>query len=297
MSYPVLLTYSSTSKAFRFRSVYRTPPGYEEPFHWLEAGWENRETIILLHGLLAHSMAYRKVVPHLAKDYRLIIPDLPAHGRDRTYRSEIVSPQVDTLTNWLAELLELVEAETVHLVGHSLGALTSFMGARYGGLAGVESLILVSPGIRIGVPGWAHRIFRLMPLRLARVGASSLGVRIYEPIQWRKSRMTNLEIDAYVKPFRQPERLRFMVDMGVDLVRNPDRLEGADRVAHPTLIIWGGRDHLLSVETGQLLQRKIPDSRLEVFDEIGHCPMEDEPKRFARLVDRFVRQQSSSGSD
>lgn len=292
----MLLTHSSTSDAVAFRSVYRTAPGLTEPFHWLEAGWEHDETIVLLHGLLAHSMAYRKVVPHLAESYRLIVPDLPAHGRDQTYQSEGVAPRIDRLTAWLDDLLEAVEADSVHLVGHSLGALTGFLAARAGGLAPVDSLTLVSPGIRIGVPRWIHHLFGMMPFSLARLGASSLGVRIYEPIQWRKSRMTNLEVDAYVRPFREPDRLRFMIDMGIDLVRHPDRLEGARDITHPTLIVWGGRDHLLPVRAGRLLEARIGEARLEVFDDAGHCPMEDAPRQFARTLDRFLTERAGAES-
>ena len=274
--------------------MYRTAPGYGEAFHWLEAGWEHRETIVLLHGLMAHSMAYRKVVSELASRYRLIIPDLPAHGRDQTFRSAALAPTISDLVSWLEALLSTIEAERIHLVGHSLSALATFMAARHRtALSAVDSVSLISPGIRIGVPRWAHRVVNRLPFGLAKLGASSLGIRCYEPIQWRKSRMTSAEVDSYVQPFREPERLRFMIDIGADLIREPDRLVGAEKIDHPTLIVWGDKDHLLRLETGRVLQSMIDGSHLEVLEGVGHCPMEDSPREFSRIVDRFVGSRAS----
>lgn len=284
----MFLTYSTAPRPFPIRSVYRTAPGYGKSFHWLEAGWNNSETIVLLHGLMAHSMAYRKVVPRLASRYRLIIPDLPAHGRDQTFRSQKLGPRVDGMVGWLEQLLAAIDAERVHLVGHSLSALVTFMAARHRTLlSDVASVTLVSPGIRLGVPRWTHRVVEKLPFRLAKLGASPLGMRAYEPIQWRKSRMTSVEIDSYVEPFRDPDRLRFMKAIGTDLVRQPDRLVGAEQIDHPTLIIWGDKDHFLRLETGRVLQSMIDNSRFEVLEGVGHCPMEDSPDEFSRILDRF----------
>jgi pimeloyl-ACP methyl ester carboxylesterase len=286
----VFLTYSTAPRPFAIRSVYRTAPGYDGAFHWLEAGWKNRETIVLLHGLMAHSMAYRKIVPKLASRYRLIIPDLPAHGRDQTFRTPGIEPRVDGLVDWLEALLSTIDADRIHLVGHSLGALVAFMAARHNDvLSRADSVTLVSPGIRIGIPSWVHRVVDNLPVRLAKLGANSLGIRAYEPIQWRKSRMTSVEIDSYVRPFRDKERLAFMIAIGADLVRVPDRLVGAHEIDHPTLIVWGDKDHFLPIETGHVLKSLIDRSHFEILPGVGHCPMEDSPDEFSRILQTFMR--------
>lgn len=273
------------------RSVYRRGPHFSAPYHWLEAGWEHEETIILLHGILAHSMAFRKVVGRLATRYRVVIPDLPAHGRDQTFRCDRLTPQIEDFFAWMQGLIEAVGAPSVHLLGHSLGALATFMAARRPPeIAHIDSLTLVSPGVRIDVPRWTARLFDLLPLSLARLSVNRLGLRAYEPIQWRKSRMTSSEMRSYLKPLKESERLAFIIDLGVDLVREPDRIHGATDIDVPTLILWGDRDHLLSVETGRVLQSMIVGSELRVLDGVGHCPMEDDPARFLdHILDFYGR--------
>nr|MBA2663174.1 alpha/beta fold hydrolase [Lujinxingiaceae bacterium] len=178
----MLLTHPSTSHTVALRSVYRPSTDLGQPFHWLEAGWDNPETIVLLHGLMAHSMAFRCVVAALSADYRVIIPDLPGHGRDQSFRAQALTPQIDSMVDWLAQLLDSLGTEKIHLVGHSLGATLSFLAAsnpeRFAQLATIS---LVSPGLQLTVPRWAPNIVKRIPVSLARLGTCRMGIRLYEP--------------------------------------------------------------------------------------------------------------------
>jgi len=286
----VFLTYFSGAPGASIRAVYRRSSRFEESFHWLEAGRDNDRALVLLHGYLAHSFAYRKVIDALAERYRVIVPDLPAHGRDRTFRGAGVAPTIDNLIDWFEHFLETVVADQPYsLVGHSLGALLCFIAGReHERFDPIQRIGLISPGIRIGVPQWTSRIFDLIPSKLASLGVTEVGFRLYEPIQWRKSRMSRREASIYLEPLNETDRIDFMLKLGRDLMDEPDRLPGAHRVDVPTLIITGEKDHLLPVENIRLLNSVIPDSRLEVLDGVGHCPMEDTPVEFTRLLVDFL---------
>jgi len=56
----------------------------------------------------------------------------------------------------------------------------------------------------------------------------------------------------------------------------------------PTLILWGGRDHILPPAAGREFQRQIPGSRLVVFDDLGHVPQEEDPARTVLPVREFL---------
>ena len=64
----------------------------------------------------------------------------------------------------------------------------------------------------------------------------------------------------------------------------------ADLAEHmPTLIVWGKDDAVLPVEHGYpALEEAMPGSRLEIFEEAGHLPQLDDPKRFVHVVQDFV---------
>jgi pimeloyl-ACP methyl ester carboxylesterase len=65
----------------------------------------------------------------------------------------------------------------------------------------------------------------------------------------------------------------------------------AHRIAElklPTLIIWGGRDHLIPPDTAERFHHDIAGSAVAVFDDLGHVPHEEDPARTAAAVKRFL---------
>jgi pimeloyl-ACP methyl ester carboxylesterase len=56
----------------------------------------------------------------------------------------------------------------------------------------------------------------------------------------------------------------------------------------PTLILWGGRDRLIPPEHGQRFASDIANSKLVVFEDLGHVPQEEDPARTVAEVKRFL---------
>jgi non-heme chloroperoxidase len=60
-----------------------------------------------------------------------------------------------------------------------------------------------------------------------------------------------------------------------------DDAAGLGRITAPTLLIWGDRDAVVSMEEQQRFQEAIPDARLKVYPEMGHSPHWERPERVA----------------
>jgi pimeloyl-ACP methyl ester carboxylesterase len=54
--------------------------------------------------------------------------------------------------------------------------------------------------------------------------------------------------------------------------------------ALPTLVIHGTDDQMLPVENGRLIASRIPGSRLEIFEDVGHLFFWERPERTAELL-------------
>ncbi len=116
-------------------------------FHYLFQG--AGFPVILLSGFPQSSYAWRKVIPELAGNYRVVAPDLPGQGD-----SDLPIDGYDTGT--VAKRLDLflseLGLERFHLVGHDVGAWVAFSYA-----ATFRSKIETLTVIDAGIPGISLR--------------------------------------------------------------------------------------------------------------------------------------------
>jgi pimeloyl-ACP methyl ester carboxylesterase len=92
--------------------------------HLAEAGPEDAEPILLLHGWPQHWYEWRGLVPQLSASYRMLMPDLrglgwteaPRHGYEK-----------ENLARDQLALLDALGIDRVKLIGHDWGGYTGFL--------------------------------------------------------------------------------------------------------------------------------------------------------------------------
>jgi pimeloyl-ACP methyl ester carboxylesterase len=85
-------------------------------------------TYVLVHGAWHGSWCWDKVVPLLEKEgHKVVAPDLPGHGNDKTPIPEI---SLQAYANKVCEILD-AQSEPVILVGHSMGGIVVTQAAEY----------------------------------------------------------------------------------------------------------------------------------------------------------------------
>jgi pimeloyl-ACP methyl ester carboxylesterase len=80
--------------------------------------------------------------------------------------------------------------------------------------------------------------------------------------------------------------LRSVISTGGQLLDGRDRLYLAAGI--PVLIVWGSRDPIIPVRHGERAHEAIADSRLEIFDDVGHLPQLEAPGRFVAVLSQFL---------
>jgi pimeloyl-ACP methyl ester carboxylesterase len=90
--------------------------------HVAEAG--EGTPIVLLHGWPQHWWIWRKVIPDLARDHRLICPDLRGFGWSEAPRGRY---EIAELAADIVVLLDLMGLEQVDLIGHDWGGYVGFL--------------------------------------------------------------------------------------------------------------------------------------------------------------------------
>jgi pimeloyl-ACP methyl ester carboxylesterase len=231
--------------------------------HSLESGSVGK-VLLLLHGLSGSGRWWARNVPGLARNHRVMIPDLVGYGRtalvDRV-------PGLPDMADLLAEWLDALQVETVDVVGHSMGGQVAIhFAVRHADR--LRRLVLVDAA---GIP---------RPVTPRNVARFALEIA---PL-WRWGDPTFLPVivgDAWTAGPRT--LLRSIAHIVRDDVRPL-----LPSVVAPTLVLWGEGDTWVPLRHALQLRRAIPRASLVVLRGAAHMPMVDRPEAFNRLVLRFL---------
>lgn len=115
-------------------------------------GWSPAETVMMLHGIAETGDAFKGWVPHFARRYRVIRPDLRGFGESTTVKAN-ASLSIQEFADDIAALVDALQLGRVHLIGAKLGAQIglTLAGQRPKWLASMTLAgVLISPGKAIG---------------------------------------------------------------------------------------------------------------------------------------------------
>ncbi|MGX9985697.1 alpha/beta fold hydrolase [Soonwooa purpurea] len=87
-----------------------------------EISGKGKETLILLHGFMENLTIWDDMVPSLSKDFQLVKVDLPGFGKSKP-TAEIQT--MESMAEDVKTLVEHLDLEKFHLLGHSMGGYIS----------------------------------------------------------------------------------------------------------------------------------------------------------------------------
>lgn len=257
----------------------------EVTLHYVEAG--EGETLVLLHGWPQTWFEWRHVMPELAKQYRVVAPDLRGLG-DSTrplsgYDKRTMAEDIWRLVNGH------LGQERFCLVGHDWGGPTAFAlaAAHPEAVRRLAILDVVIPGdggeFSQGGRRW-HHAFHLTPdLPEALVtGRERIYLTwFYRTYGYRPDAIGEAEIDEYVRTYSLPGALR----AGFSLYRALPR-DAADNAAllknfklpMPVLGLGGANAWGRGKEVEASLRRVAENVTAAVIEECGHWIPEEQPE-------------------
>lgn len=243
--------------------------------------------VVLLHGLLGSPAYLLPLARSLARGgRRVLVPELPGHGRSRPMRPFEFAAVADRLAAAVAEL----GVERPALLGHSLGVPVA---VHWGLRHEVRSLVAASP---VGVVPLDLSVSRvLLPVAPAvawaaragaeRVAASAAGRRLV--FGW----FVGMAWPQAVGAGMGAELIRAAADAGPVVADVLVALEGlrlaepAARLRVPALVIWGDRD--VHAANGKSLAEALSGST-HVLTGCGHMPMLEAPYSFRSAIDGWL---------
>ena len=253
--------------------------------------------VMLIHGITSSWRTWENVIPVLAKNHTVIAPDLMGHGSSAKPQGDY---SLGSFASGLRDLMIALGHERATVVGHSFGGgvamqlsyqfperVERMVLVNSGGLGREVSLLLRSatlPGAEFVLPLlFGQPALRPIGVAIGRV-LGALGLRSEGDIEGIAQGLNSLGNADARRAFLHTARS--IMDAGGQRVNATDRLYLAQTM--PSMIVWGERDPLIPADHGRHAHAAMPGSRLEVFPQAGHFPFNDDPARFAALLEDFI---------
>ena len=236
------------------------------------------ETVVLLHGWPDSCHSYSRVMPLISTRCRAIAPDMRGFGDSDKPETGYTIPE---LAADVAALLDRLGIERATLVGHSFGSFVARRVAEaYPGR--VSRLVLIGSGFRAANDVTRSVLDELrtlpdpVPESFARAFQAST---IHIPLDG------GFFDELIAESLKLPSRLWPRLLSGLLAF---DDVEALGRVVCPTLLLWGDRDALFSRADQDRLLAALPDARLRIYEQTGHCPNWERPDAVAADILRFI---------
>jgi len=260
----------------------------------------NGSPVFLLHGCPFQGFEWTKVVPHLSKKCRVIVPDLLGLG------DTIVSLKDDyrlpQQVKMIIALLDHFGLEQAHIVGHDHGgAIAQLLIDRYPDRILSVTLTNVEAydqwpsdkergDVRVVVNFFTSPLFRLA------ISFNFIQKWIYRIAVVDVNMLTDELLHAFVRPHiaspRRWARLRRFFRWQLDRNHNLETaraVEGLRTFTKPTLLLWGGKDLNFGLKIARQLQKDIPGVvELKILEASAHLPMLEEPENYSASLLEFI---------
>lgn len=183
-----------------------------------------------------------------------------------------------------AGLLDALELDSAHVLGFSMGGMI----AQDLALAHPERVrTLTLAGTYCGGEGSA--LMSEESLRKLAEGASSGDRARAIRAAWEINVSPNFAAndEEYARFLQIGMRRAVAMQVIMAQMRAITKFDTSARLSElelPTLVVHGALDEMLPVQNGRLIAQLIPDSRLEILEEIGHLFFWEQPARSAELV-------------
>jgi sigma-B regulation protein RsbQ len=247
-------------------------------------------TMVFAHGFGCDQNMWRLVAPSYANRYRTVLFDLVGSGasdlKAYDYR------KYGTLNGYADDVLEIIDefAEgPVIFVGHSVSAMIGML-ANIKQPDGFAAQVMIGPSpcyvndsgyfggferkdidglletLESNYLGWSST---MAPAIMGAPEQPELGVELTNSFC-----RTDPEIAKHFA------RVTFLSDNRADV----------PRLAAPTLVLQCSDDLIAPMAVGQYLHEHLPDSTLQVIENVGHCPHLSAPAPSTAAIDAFLAQ-------
>ncbi|MGP8078814.1 MAG: alpha/beta fold hydrolase [Thermoplasmata archaeon] len=238
--------------------------------------------VLLLHGVGGDRTIWNAVTPVLARQFRVLAPDLRGHGRTPAPPGSRFT--LEELLGDVVHLLDVKEIPSAHWVGLSGGALLALR-------AGLDQKGRTRSVTMISGAAYTDAHTRSITERLAETyakeGPDAYALRLLKDLYYPDWIEAHLDF---------ADRVREGIgqrDLGpvTGWTHAIDRFDERNRVGTlglPVLIVQGMDDAVIDPAHGRILRQSIPRAQIRILPQTGHMVPLERPQETSDAIRTFV---------
>lgn len=236
-----------------------------------------RPNLILVHGGLGDARwHWHTVWETLADSFNVAAPDLPRFGST----VELPHTSFAELIEWLARVQELLGMSQAVLVGNSFGAsLARLYAAAHP--ERVTHLILVDGG---QIPQTGKLVRRVISAPFMASVFELIGQQQFSEAAIKRAFGNPALVTPQVLTESQDASHGFVSLMRQVVLSD---VPPTTTPRAPTLLVWGERDKLASLQRADEIGAQVSATRLAIIKNAGHLPQLEDPLSFVKIVNDF----------
>lgn len=271
--------------------------------HYVTAG--EGPLVVLLHGFPQFWYAWRHQIPALAKQFKVVAPDLRGYGesdkppRVSDYRTGVLAADV-------AGLVRALGYDKAHVVGHDWGGGVAWVTAlEHAGI--VDRLAVLNcphplpfakalrSNLRQLGRSWYMFFFQVpvIPELLFRASPQFMVKRMFQDMAVRKDTFDASDLREFRTALEKPGALTAAINYYRATFRNFGAVRELERsprqISAPTLLIWAENDVALGKELTYGMEPLFSGSfRIHYVPNCSHWVNEEQPELVNRLLGDFL---------
>ena len=253
----------------------------------------NGPTLVLLHGWGDSADTWRPLMDRLGRVERAAVAvDLPGFGTAGRLGPGAMLPQLDAFAGELVQLVAEESGGPVVVAGNSLGGVVALRLAERADLP-LAGVVPIAPA-GLDMPRWFEIIDRdpvvrtilSLPVPIPPPVIERAVAEVYRRLAFSHPAAADSDVvSMFASHHRDRERARRLLESGRRLL--PELSTSPfdfTRVAVPVLLIWGTLDRMVSHSGARLIEEAIEHARVELLEDVGHCPQLEAPDRVLELL-------------
>jgi pimeloyl-ACP methyl ester carboxylesterase len=269
------------------------PDGTE--IHYISLG-EGDTTLVFLHGWTASVREWLPFASELSENHRVVSWDARGHGGHEY--AEDAQMSLTSMADDLEAMLEHLEITDAVLIGHSMGALTSWEYLRRHGDSRLRGLCIVDQSPKLVTDEqWQHGVYSDFSSETNHAFLQRLSENfaegVLELIAFGKNQRSRENYEQNSRGFQQmraylQKQPAPLLTRCWDSITQQDYRDVVSNIKLPALLIYGDESQFYSTELQQWIHAQINGSALHVYEQSDHSPHLWHKERFIYDLNRFV---------